>query len=109
MAFRCKGGVAWVALLVAVAALASAAQGFPNPFGHEEFTESYYDETCPNAQSIVRSVMERHAAANPRTAPAILRLFFHDCFVNVSTPQSLDRTRRPPLEHHEMHLSNNHR
>ncbi|EAZ01156.1 hypothetical protein OsI_23185 [Oryza sativa Indica Group] len=82
MAFRCKGGVAWVALLVAVAALASAAQGFPNPFGHEDFTESYYDETCPNAQSIVRSVMERHAAANPRTAPAILRLFFHDCFVN---------------------------
>jgi peroxidase len=88
MSFRCKGGVAWVALLVAVAALASAAQGFPNPFGHEDFTESYYDETCPNAQSIVRSVMERHAAANPRTAPAILRLFFHDCFVNVSTPIS---------------------
>ncbi|XP_052160756.1 peroxidase 22.3-like [Oryza glaberrima] len=82
MAFRCKGGVASVALLVAVAALASAAQGFPNPFGHEEFTESYYDETCPNAQSIIRSVMERHAAADPRTAPAILRLFFHDCFVN---------------------------
>uniref|UniRef100_A0A0E0E2E3 peroxidase n=1 Tax=Oryza meridionalis TaxID=40149 RepID=A0A0E0E2E3_9ORYZ len=82
MAFRCKGGVASVALLVAVAALASAAQGFPNPFGHEEFTDSYYDDTCPNAQSIVRSVMERHAAANPRTAPAILRLFFHDCFVN---------------------------
>ncbi|XP_006656132.1 peroxidase P7-like [Oryza brachyantha] len=64
-------------LVAALAAVAGAEGGYP--FG---FTEGYYDGTCPSVQSVVRSVMERHAAANPRTAPAILRLFFHDCFVN---------------------------
>ncbi|XP_052160135.1 peroxidase 2-like [Oryza glaberrima] len=79
MAFSSRAvvAVASVALLVAALASSAAAEGYP-----VEYTESYYDNTCPNAQNIVRSVMERSVAANPRMAPAILRLFFHDCFVN---------------------------
>lgn len=45
----------------------------------------YYDKTCPNVQRVVRSVMARNVAGQPGIAPAVLRLFFHDCFVNVRT------------------------
>jgi len=44
---------------------------------------SYYDKTCPSAQHIVQSVMLSRFAADQAMAPAVLRLFFHDCFVNV--------------------------
>jgi peroxidase len=81
MAFSSRAVVAVASVALLVAALASTAAAEGNPV---EYTESYYDNTCPNAQNIVRSVMERSVAANPRMAPAILRLFFHDCFVNVS-------------------------
>ncbi|KAL5200444.1 hypothetical protein ABZP36_021647 [Zizania latifolia] len=67
--------VASAALLLAV--VASVAEGH-----RPELTERYYDNTCPNAQNIVRAVMESRVAGNPRMAPAILRLFFHDCFAN---------------------------
>ncbi|KAL5199419.1 hypothetical protein ABZP36_020622 [Zizania latifolia] len=69
--------VASVALLLAV--VTSVAEGH-----RPELTERYYDKTCPNAQNIVRAVMESRVAGNRRMAPAILRLFFHDCFANVS-------------------------
>ncbi|KAI4988733.1 hypothetical protein ZWY2020_036050 [Hordeum vulgare] len=39
-------------------------------------------KTCPNVQHVVRSVMASRVAAQPRMAPAVLRLFFHDCFIN---------------------------
>lgn len=43
----------------------------------------FYDKACPNLQSIVRSVMVQAVAAEPRMGASILRMFFHDCFVNV--------------------------
>ncbi|XP_062223634.1 peroxidase P7-like [Phragmites australis] len=42
----------------------------------------YYDKTCPAVQSVVRSAMARAVAADPRAGASVLRLFFHDCFVN---------------------------
>ncbi|XP_040381400.1 peroxidase 2-like [Oryza brachyantha] len=81
------------ALLVAV-----VAEGY-----HGEFTASYYDKTCPDAQNIVRTVMERSVAANPRMAPAILRLFFHDCFVNgCDASVLLNSTDSMPSEKDEL-------
>jgi peroxidase len=49
----------------------------------DDLSSRYYDKTCPNVQGVVRSVMAQKVASEPRMAPAILRLFFHDCFVNV--------------------------
>ena len=46
----------------------------------------YYDNTCPNVQQIVHSVMASRVDADQSMAPAVLRLFFHDCFVDVRTP-----------------------
>ncbi|KQJ94190.1 peroxidase P7 [Brachypodium distachyon] len=45
-------------------------------------SNKYYDKTCPGLQPIVRSAMAQAVAADPRTGASVLRLFFHDCFVN---------------------------
>ncbi|CAL5022957.1 unnamed protein product [Urochloa decumbens] len=42
----------------------------------------YYNKRCPSLQPAVRSAMARAVAADPNTGAAVLRLFFHDCFVN---------------------------
>lgn len=47
-------------------------------------TEDYYASTCPTALEIVRKEMECAVMSNPRNAALILRLHFHDCFVQVS-------------------------
>lgn len=43
----------------------------------------YYKSTCPNAEAIVRKEMECAVLSDPRNAAYILRLHFHDCFVQV--------------------------
>ncbi|XP_027332460.1 peroxidase 45-like [Abrus precatorius] len=48
---------------------------------HAELRVDYYRNTCPNVESIVRSTVEKKYHQTPVTAPATLRLFFHDCFV----------------------------
>lgn len=42
----------------------------------------FYDRRCPSLQGIVRTAMAQAVAAEPRMGASILRLFFHDCFVN---------------------------
>ena len=51
----------------------------------------FYSETCPNAESIVRSVVQNAIFSNTNLAAVLLRLHFHDCFVEVylSHPLSL--------------------
>jgi len=42
----------------------------------------FYSSTCHNAESIVKSTVQSHFASDRTIAPALLRLFFHDCFIN---------------------------
>ncbi|ERN18014.1 peroxidase 40 [Amborella trichopoda] len=44
--------------------------------------ENAYETSCPDAESIVFSWVENAAAQDPRMAASLLRLHFHDCFVN---------------------------
>lgn len=44
---------------------------------------NYYANTCPNVESIVRNVVNQKFQQTFVTIPAVLRLFFHDCFVEV--------------------------
>ncbi|MED6219096.1 Peroxidase 52 [Stylosanthes scabra] len=47
-----------------------------------QLSSNFYDKTCPNLQSIVLSTMKQAVINEPRMGASILRLFFHDCFVN---------------------------
>lgn len=44
----------------------------------------FYQFSCPQANDIVMSVLKKAIAEEPRMAASILRLHFHDCFVQVS-------------------------
>lgn len=46
-------------------------------------TLDYYASTCPTVFDIVRKETECAVLADPRNAALILRLHFHDCFVQV--------------------------
>lgn len=48
-------------------------------------TLDYYASTCPTLFDIVRKEMECAVLSDPRNAAAIVRLHFHDCFVQVSS------------------------
>lgn len=41
----------------------------------------FYARTCPRAEFIVRSTVQSHFRSNPAIAPGLLRMHFHDCFV----------------------------
>lgn len=41
----------------------------------------FYDSYCPDAEDIVRSTVEQYYGRDATIAPGLLRLHFHDCFV----------------------------
>ena len=51
-----------------------------------QLTRGFYLNTCPNVEQLVRSAVEQKFQQTFVTAPATLRLFFHDCFVRVCKP-----------------------
>ncbi|XP_073316851.1 putative Peroxidase 48 [Primulina huaijiensis] len=48
---------------------------------HEWLRYDYYNESCPFAEQIIRSIVRELYELRPDVAPALLRLSFHDCFV----------------------------
>ncbi|KAF3537456.1 hypothetical protein F2Q69_00019356 [Brassica cretica] len=49
---------------------------------HAQLSSDFYAESCPSLFPAVRRVMQRAVAKERRMAASLLRLFFHDCFVN---------------------------
>lgn len=45
----------------------------------------FYSSSCPMAEAIVRSTVESHFQKDPTVAAGLLRLHFHDCFVQVDS------------------------
>lgn len=50
-----------------------------------ELTDDFYDNTCPDVYPIVQQHVFAAMRAEMRMGASLLRLHFHDCFVNVST------------------------
>ncbi|MCL7030705.1 hypothetical protein MKW94_025210 [Papaver nudicaule] len=49
---------------------------------HAQLSANFYATTCPNLPTIVRGAMSQALNSDSRIAASLLRLFFHDCFVN---------------------------
>jgi peroxidase len=64
-------------LVFPVVLLAGAAHG--HPWGG--LFPQFYDHSCPRAKEIVRSVVAQAVARETRMAASLVRLHFHDCFV----------------------------
>ncbi|KAM7523317.1 hypothetical protein LguiA_013219 [Lonicera macranthoides] len=47
-----------------------------------QLSSTFYDTTCPNATSVVRSVLTKAQQNDDGVAARLIRLHFHDCFVN---------------------------
>lgn len=45
----------------------------------------FYNESCPLLEEIVRYIMKTKVLRQPRVAAQLLRLHFHDCFVQVTS------------------------
>lgn len=48
----------------------------------QKLSPNFYSKTCPNVATIVRQQMASAVAKEKRMGASILRMFFHDCFVN---------------------------
>ncbi|RRT32192.1 hypothetical protein B296_00057602, partial [Ensete ventricosum] len=56
-----------------------------------QLSPSFYSQTCPTLQTIVGLTMRTTLLLDPRMGASLLRLFFHDCFVNFHVfPQGCD-------------------
>ncbi|PNX61635.1 peroxidase [Trifolium pratense] len=60
--------------------LASVLGGLP--FSSDaQLDPTFYKDTCPNVHTIVREVLSNVSKTNPRILASLIRLHFHDCFV----------------------------
>jgi len=61
-----------------------------------QLSSKFYDSTCPNALSTIRTVIRSAVSKERRMAASLIRLHFHDCFVQVyihiSSSLSLNNT-----------------
>nr|GLL37719.1 peroxidase 15-like [Ipomoea trifida] len=47
-----------------------------------QLSSSFYSTTCPNVSTVVRTVIQQSLVNDPRITASLIRLHFHDCFVN---------------------------
>lgn len=48
-----------------------------------QLSPTFYDQTCRNALTTIRSSVRTAVSRERRMAASLIRLHFHDCFVNV--------------------------
>jgi peroxidase len=68
-----RGATIAVIFLLALAGGVSSAQ----------LSTSFYSSSCPGVYDAVKSVIQSAIAKEKRMGASVLRLFFHDCFVQV--------------------------
>lgn len=68
-------GYLWLAMLMMIMVMSGK--------GEAQLSESFYNSSCPNVESIVHRAVAKKANQTFVTIPGTLRLFFHDCFCQV--------------------------
>lgn len=48
-----------------------------------QLSTNFYSKSCPKLFSAVKSTVKSAISKEARMGASLLRLFFHDCFVNV--------------------------
>lgn len=71
------------ALLMALAFCQAAGYYEPPSPGKCGLTVGYYHESCPHAEDIVKGVVAEAVRRNPGIGAGLIRMLFHDCFVEV--------------------------
>ncbi|OMO73107.1 Plant peroxidase [Corchorus capsularis] len=74
--------------------LLGVVNNLPNPFcpsinevllegslSNGQLSPTFYDQTCPNVTNIIRQVLVNATLSDPRIGASLIRLYFHDCFV----------------------------
>ncbi|KAL6181097.1 hypothetical protein ACLB2K_047753 [Fragaria x ananassa] len=54
---------------------------FPSSVQSQTTRVGFYSRSCPRAESIVTQTVQKHFKSTPSIAPGLLRMHFHDCFV----------------------------
>jgi len=57
------------------------ALAFANSVHSQGTRLGFYSSSCPRAESIVKSTVQSHVKADSTLAAGLLRMHFHDCFV----------------------------
>lgn len=76
------------AILVALLALSLVLSISPITIAANVLYPQFYDFSCPHANDVVKSIVSKALARDPRMAASLLRLHFHDCFVKVHITNS---------------------
>ncbi|OAY25418.1 lignin-forming anionic peroxidase [Manihot esculenta] len=70
-----------------------------------QLTSTFYDNSCPNALSTIRTSIRNSIAAERRMAASLIRLHFHDCFVQ-GCDASILLEETPTIESEQTALPN---
>ncbi|KAM0864570.1 hypothetical protein ACQ4PT_043825 [Festuca glaucescens] len=70
------------AILVCFSVIAAAAFAGASGASGQELTVDYYEESCPQALATINFVVGAAIVKEPRMGASLIRLHFHDCFVN---------------------------
>ncbi|CAL4893684.1 unnamed protein product [Urochloa decumbens] len=62
-------------------ALAGATHGHHPSAAGSRLSATFYDASCPSAHDVVRRVIQDARVTDPRIPASLIRLHFHDCFV----------------------------
>lgn len=83
---------AWISTVVAIdccvlcwLAVATEAQvgGVAAAMNRTKLSTEFYGRSCPGVEQVVSSTMARHLQQDITSGAPLLRMFFHDCAVNV--------------------------